>query len=389
MSIILTTQLLYLNRFRGFGSPQGFAVTENMINEVAEKLGIDQATIRTKNMYKENDTCLLSSELKDWYVPEMFDSMVKDFEFDKKRKEIEEFNRENLWKKRGMAITASKYGLAIGLKFLNQGAALCNIYTDGTVLLYTAGIEMGQGLNTKLIHIAANTLQIPESDIHISETATNTVPNGVPTAASVATDLQGGATMKACEVLAERIRPYREKNPNGKLSDWATAAFLDRVSLSATGFYATPNMDYDKEKNTGTLYTYFTTGVSASIVELDILTGDHTILRSDVYMDIGRSINYAVDVGQVEGAFVQGIGYYTIEDLLHVSANGALATKGPGAYKIPGSDDIPQQFNIRFLKDKEYKHLNNVKKSKGVGEPPLQLAFSVFLALKDAVSYAR
>ena len=197
------------------------------------------------------------------------------------------------------------------------------------------------------------------------------------------------AVQVACEKLAERLKPYREKNPAGTMSDWAAAAFNDRVGLSATGFYKTPNIDYDKSTNTGNPYPYFTNGLSASIVELDLMTGDHTILRSDVFMDLGRSINYSVDVGQVEGAFVQGIGLFTIEDLLHVSASGALATKGPGAYKIPTSADIPQEFNVKFLKDKEYKNLNNVKKSKGIGEPPLQLAFSVFLALRNAVYYAR
>ena len=240
---------------------------------------MDQAKIRWQNMYKENEACLTNAILRDWYLPEMFTETIQQVDIDSKRAEIERFNAENVWKKRGMSIMPTKYGLGYHLRCLNQGAALCHIYTDGTVLLYCAGVEMGQGLYTKLIHVAANTLQIPESQIYINETATNLTPNGVPTAASVTTDLQGGAVLNACEILFERLKPYREKNPNGCLADWAQAAFFDRVSLSATGFYKRPNIEYDKKTNTGNLHAYFTTGVALSIVELDVLTGDHTVLR--------------------------------------------------------------------------------------------------------------
>ena len=365
--------------------PQALASTELMITEVAEKLGIDQAKIRMQNMFKENATGLMNCKLLDWYLPEMFESQIDDMKYEKTCLEIDQFNSENSWKKRGMAIVPSRFAI---FKHLNQGAALCNIYIDGTVLLHSAGIEMGQGLYTKLTHIAANTLEIPEKLIYICETATNTIPNGTATAASVSTDIQGMAVQLACQTLAERLKPYREKQSTGTMADWAAAAFNDRVSLSAIGFFKTP----DDAKSTNIQdnpYSYFTNGLSVSIVELDLMTGDHIILRSDVFMDLGRSINYSVDVGQVEGAFVQGIGLFTLEDLLYVSANGALATKGPGAYKIPTASDIPREFNVKFLKDKEYENLNNVKKSKGIGEPPLQLAFSVFLALRNAVYYAR
>lgn len=340
-------------------------------------------------MYKEGDISIYDYPLNDWHMQEMFAKMMHDFDYETKRKEVEKFNAENVWKKRGLAIVPSKYGLGFGLKFLEQGAALVHIYTDGSVLIHTAGVEIGQGLNTKLIHLAANALRTPESQIYISETSTNTVPNGVPTAASLSTDLQGGAVLNACSILWDRLKPYRESNPNGKLVEWANAAFLDRVSLSATGFFKTSSSAYDRKTKKGTEYGYTTNGVAISMVELDVLTGDHTILRSDILMDLGKSINYSIDVGQVEGAFVHGIGLYTIEDLLHVSVNGAMATKGPGAYKIPTAEDIPQEFNVKFLKDKEYKHLENEKKWKGIGEPPLQLAFSVFLALRDAVVSAR
>lgn len=360
-----------------------------MITEVAEKLGMDENKLRMQNFFKENDLCIFNSAVTDWHVPEMFTQMLADVDFEARRREIDKFNESNVWKKRGMSILPSKFWLSFGLKFMNQGAALVSIYTDGTVLVNTAGVEMGQGLNTKLIHLAANALRIPESQIYISETSTSNVPNGLPSAASVTTDLQGGAVLNACEILWERLKPYYEAKPNGTLADWAHAAFFDRVSLSATGFYKTPNINYDAEKNIGNIFNYMTNGVAVSIVELDVLTGDHTILRSDIIMDLGKSINYSIDLGQVEGAFVQGIGLYTLEDVLHVSATGAMATKGPGAYKIPTAQDIPQEFNVKFLKDKEYPNLNNLKKSKGIGEPPLQLAFTVFMALRDAVISAR
>lgn len=359
-----------------------------MITEVAERLGIDQAEFRLRNMYKQNDNSIYNTILADWHMQEMFTQAINDFDFYSKRNEIERFNADNKWKKRGLAIVPSNFKLGFSLKIYEQGSALVHIYTDGSVLIHTGGVEMGQGLNTKLIHLAANALEIPETQIYINETSTNTIPNAVATAASIATDLQGGALLNACEILLDRLRSFKESNPSGTLADWASAAFLSRVSLSATGFYKTNSM-YDKETKTGTMFNYTTTGVAISMVELDVLTGDHTILRSDIIMDIGKSINYSVDVGQVEGAFVQGIGLFTCENLLHLSTSGALASKGPGTYKIPTAEDIPQEFNVKFLKDKEYKRLENAKKWKGVGEPPLQLAFSVFLALRDAVIYAR
>jgi xanthine dehydrogenase/oxidase len=359
-----------------------------MITQIAEQLSMDQTKLRIQNMYKEGNICFANGVLNDWYVPEMFETIIC-VDYAEKKREIEKFNETNVWKKRGIAVIPMRYGVAFGPAFLNQGAASCMIYTDGSVLIHAGGIEMGQGLNTKLIHIAANTLQIDESQIYICETSTSTIPNAVPSAASASTDLIGVAVMKACEILAERLRPYRTQMPDENLAKWANCAFMDRVSLVAHGFQKTPNIDYDYEANTGTLYPYFTQGVASSIVELDVLTGDHTILRSDVLMDVGRSINYAVDVGQVEGAFVQGIGLFTIEDVLHGSASGGLATRGPGSYKIPTAECIPQEFNVKFLKNKEYKNLNNLKKSKGIGEPPLLLAFSVFLALRDAVMSAR
>jgi xanthine dehydrogenase/oxidase len=197
------------------------------------------------------------------------------------------------------------------------------------------------------------------------------------------------AVKNACQILYERLLQYREKNPNASIKEWARSAYMDRVNLSANGFYKTPDITYDYKNNTGRLFAYFTTGVAMSSVELDVLTGDHTILRSDIYMDIGNSINYSIDIGQIEGAFLQGIGWCTLEEILISSDNGASLTRGPGTYKIPGFRDIPQEFNIKILRDREYKNLKTIKSSKGVGEPPLFLGASVFFALRDAVIAAR
>ena len=223
--------------FRGFGSPQILAITETMVTEIVEQLGMDQTLIRSQNFYKENEKTIYDVPLTDWHLPEMFTQLATEFDMDSKRREVEKFNTENKWKKRGLSIVPSNYGLGFGVKFLEQGAALCHIYTDGSVLIHTAGVEIGQGLHTKLIHLAANTLQIPENQIYINETSTSTIPNGIPTVASLSTDLQGSAVLNACQILSDHLKPYRERNPNGNLASWASSAFIDRVSLSTTGYF--------------------------------------------------------------------------------------------------------------------------------------------------------
>ncbi len=364
-------------------------VTEVMISEAADKLNMHVDEIREKNMYKENELTHYNLPVEDWYIPEMWNEIQEYTGYKKQRKEIAEFNKNNRWKKRGIALIPTKYPVAFSQTYMNQASALVHIHTDGSVLLTHAGIEMGQGLHTKMIQIAANTLKISPDKIYISETSTDKVANGSASAASASTDLNGMAVLNACSELYERLSSYREKKPDGNLADWASSAYMDRVSLSAIGFYKTENLTYDIASNTGRFFPYFTSGVAISSVELDTLTGDHTILRSDIYMDIGNSINYAIDIGQIEGAFIQGVGWCTIEELLLQSSNGCSVTRGPGSYKIPSFRDIPQQFNVKILRDKEYKNLKTIKSSKGVGEPPLFLGASVFFALRDAVVSAR
>lgn len=220
---------------------------------------------------------------------------------------------------------------------------------DGSVLLSHGGTEMGQGLHTKMIQVASRALGIDVSKIHISETSTDKVPNTSATAASAGSDLNGMAVLQACETLAKRIQPFKEKNPNGKWEDWVLQAWIDRVSLSATGFHATPDIGYNIKDNTGRAFNYFTYGAACTEVEIDCLSGDHQVIRSDIVMDLGESLNPAIDIGQIEGGFMQGYGLFTIEELIY-SPNGTLFSRGPGAYKIPGFGDIPQEFNVSLLK---------------------------------------
>lgn len=230
-----------------------------------------------------------------------------------------------------------------------QGGALVLIYTDGSVLISIGGIEMGQGLFTKMIQVASKALDLDVNKIHISEMATDKVPNSTATAASMSSDLYGMAVLDACNILKDRIEPYKNKNPDGKWEDWVIAAYLDRVCLSATGFYASPKIEYNPVTNSGRLFEYFTYGVASSEVIIDCLTGDHQVLRTDIVMDIGESINPAIDIGQIEGAFMQGYGFHTIEEMIF-SPSGEVLSRGPGAYKIPGFSDIPKIFNVSLLK---------------------------------------
>ena len=233
------------------------------------------------------------------------------------REEIEHFNANNRWKKRGISLIPVKYGIAFELPFMNQSGALIHIYKDGSVLLSHGGTEMGQGLHTKMIQVASQVLEVPMTQIHISGTSTNRVPNTSATAASCASDLNGMAVKDACETIMARLKPYRQQFPDGPWEVWVMKAYLDMVSLSATGFYYTPDLDYDFQTNTGNPFNYSTYGVGCSVVEIDCLTGDHTVLTTDIVMDLGQSLNPAIDVGQVEGAFIQGYGLFVMEQLIH------------------------------------------------------------------------
>ncbi|KAL7624279.1 hypothetical protein AAE478_005839 [Parahypoxylon ruwenzoriense] len=379
--------------FRGFGGPQGMFFAESYVSEVADRLGIPVEEFRQINFYKSNEETHFNQPLQDWHVPLMYKQVQEESDYAARRKAVAKFNAEHKWRKRGMALIPTKFGISFTALWFNQAGALVHVYHDGSVLVAHGGTEMGQGLHTKMITIAAQALQVPMEDVHISETATNTVANSSATAASASSDLNGYAIYNACEQINARLAPYREKlGSNATMKELAHAAYFDRVNLSANGFYKTPEIGYTWGENVGKMFFYFTQGVAAAEVEVDCLTGTWTCLRADIKMDVGRSINPAIDYGQIEGAFAQGLGLFTMEESLWLRNGpmaGSLFTKGPGAYKIPGFRDIPQVFNVSLLKGVTWENLRTIQRSRGVGEPPLFMGSAVFFAIRDALKSAR
>lgn len=379
--------------FRGFGGPQGMFIAETYMEEVADRLGMPVEKLRQINFYKDEELTHFNQPLGDWHVPLMYKQVQQETAYDDRRQAVGRFNDKNKWRKKGLALIPTKFGISFTALFLNQAGALVHIYHDGSILVAHGGTEMGQGLHTKLTQIAAQALSVPLENVFISETATNTVPNASATAASASSDLNGYAIFNACEQLNERLAPYRKKlGPNATMKELAHAAYFDRVNLSAQGFYKTPEIGYTWGENTGKMFFYFTQGVAAAEVEVDMLTGTWTCTRADIKMDVGQSINPAIDYGQIQGAFVQGMGLFTMEESLWLRNGpmaGTLFTRGPGAYKIPGFRDVPQVFNVSLLKDVEWKELRTIQRSRGVGEPPLFMGSAVFFAIRDALKAAR
>lgn len=379
--------------FRGFGGPQGMFIAESFMSEVADRLGMAVEEFREINFYKDDEETHFNQTIQDWHVPLMYKQVQEESDYANRRKAVEEFNASHKWRKRGLAIVPTKFGISFTALWFNQAGALVHIYHDGSVLVAHGGTEMGQGLHTKMTMIAAEALKVPMEDVYISDTSTNTVANTSATAASASSDLNGYAIWNACEQINARLAPYREKlGTKATMKELAHAAYFDRVNLSANGFYKTPEIGYTWGENKGKMFFYFTQGVTASEVEIDCLTGTWTCLRADIKMDVGRSINPAIDYGQIEGAFVQGMGLFTMEESLWLR-NGPMAgnlfTKGPGAYKIPGFRDIPQEFNVRLLNGVTWENLRTIQRSRGVGEPPLFMGSAVFFAIRDALKAAR
>ncbi|KAM6893551.1 xanthine dehydrogenase/oxidase [Xenentodon cancila] len=372
--------------FRGFGGPQGMMIAESWMTDVAQSLGRPTEEVQRLNLYVEGELTPYNQVLHGLTLDRCWDECLSQSGYKQRRVAIDLYNSQNRWTKRGIAMVPTKFGISFTATFLNQAGALVHIYTDGSVLLTHGGTEMGQGLHTKMVQVASRVLGIPCSKIHISETSTNTVPNTSPTAASASSDLNGAAVQNACEVLLKRLEPYKAKIPKGSWEDWVKAAYFDRVNLSANGFYKTPDLGYSFETNSGRAFNYFSYGVSCSEVEIDCLTGAHKNLSTTIVMDVGHSLNPAIDIGQVEGGFMQGLGLFTLEEL-HYSPSGALLTRGPGMYKIPAFGDIPTQFTVSLLRDAP--NDKAIFASKAVGEPPLFLAATVFYAIKDAISAAR
>ncbi|CAL3968529.1 unnamed protein product [Diplocarpon coronariae] len=381
--------------FRGFGGPQAMFIAETYMTAVAEGLNMSIDKLRLKNLYKVGEhTPFLQKIDKDWHIPMMLQQVRKEAQYDSRRAAIEKFNKEHKWRKRGMSMIPTKFGLSFATAVhLNQATASVKIYADGSILLHHGGTEMGQGLYTKMCQVAAQELNVPLDAIYTQDTTTYQSANASPTAASSGSDLNGMAVKNACDQLNERLQPFRETyGKDAPMRTLAHAAYLDRVSLAAAGYWKMPKIGYKwgsyDVKTVKPMYYYFTQGVAVSEVELDVLTGSHTVLRTDIKMDIGRSINPAIDYGQIEGAFVQGQGLFTMEESLW-TRSGQLFTRGPGTYKIPGFSDIPQEFNVSFLQGVDWSHLRSIQSSKGVGEPPLFLGATVLFALREAVCSAR
>uniref|UniRef100_A0A8C4LJC9 FAD-binding PCMH-type domain-containing protein n=1 Tax=Equus asinus TaxID=9793 RepID=A0A8C4LJC9_EQUAS len=369
---VCKTNLPSNTAFRGFGAPQAMLIAEQWMSEIAVTCGLPAEEVRRKNMYKEGDLTHFNQKLEGFTLTRCWDECLASSQYHARKSEIDKFNKENCWKKRGLCIVPTKFGINFAISFLNQAGALILVYTDGSVLLTHGGTEMGQGLHTKMVQVASRALKIPTSKIYISETSTNTVPNTSPTAASISTDLNGQAVYEACQTILKRLEPFKRKNPSGSWEDWVIAAYQDAVSLSATGFYKAPEVTYSFETNSGYLFNYFSYGVACSEVEIDCLTGDHK--------------QQSLSALQVEGAFVQGLGLFTLEELQY-SPEGSLYTRGPSTYKIPTFGSIPIEFRVSLLRDSPNKKA--IYASKAVGEPPLFLAASIFFAIKDAIHAAR
>ncbi|KAE9550987.1 hypothetical protein FO519_005802 [Halicephalobus sp. NKZ332] len=369
--------------FRGFGGPQGMFCTESMMKHVSEELNIDFDKFREKNFYNEGDCTPFGMHLWQCNVKRCWKECIELSNYYKRKEEIEKLNASSRYKKRGICITPTKFGIGFGFKQLNQAGALLHVYTDGTVLLSHGGMEMGQGLHTKMLQVASRCLDIPIEMIHIHDSATDKVPNASPTAASVGSDMNGLAVKDACEKILERLEPFKKKNPEGKWVDWVNAAYENRVSLSSTGFGIIHVEPVDFMNGKGAeLYGYCVYGTCVAEVEVDCLSGDHHVLQVDIVMDIGDSMNPAVDIGQIEGAFVQGYGLFTMEEL-RVRPDGIRLTRGPGNYKIPSADDVPRHFYVKLLKGSSNKRA--IFSSKAVGEPPLFLGSTIFFAIREAV----
>uniref|UniRef100_A0A8C7RBC6 xanthine dehydrogenase n=1 Tax=Oncorhynchus mykiss TaxID=8022 RepID=A0A8C7RBC6_ONCMY len=382
--LVCKTYLPSYTAFRGFGGPQGLMVMESVLHEVAVKCGLPPQKVREINMYREEE-CY--THYKQLFSPRdmlrCWDECLDKAGYHDRLQAIQQFNTSNRWKKRGISAVPMKFGVGFSKGFFNQGAALVNIYKDGSVLVAHGGTEMGQGINTKALQIASHILKVPMSSIHIKETCTGNVPNAAPSAASFGTDAVGMAVKDACEKLMRRLKPFMENHPKYTWQQWVINQHPpDYNKVNMMG----PHTDMDWENSEGPAYYYFTFGACCSEVEIDCLTGDHKNLRTDIVMDVGRSLNPAIDIGQIEGGFVQGIGLYTIEEL-QFSLEGVLMTRGPSQYKIPALCDVPPQFNVHLLANAQNPHA--IYRSKGIGEPPVFLASTIFFAIKEAVAAAR
>lgn len=392
--------------YRGFGGPQGMMTIEHIMDEIARYLGKDPLEVRKANYYggEGRDVTHYYQTVEDNFLPEITEQLEQSSDYHARRKAIAEFNKQSPILKKGLAITPVKFGISFTATFLNQAGALIHIYTDGSIHLNHGGTEMGQGLNIKVAQIVAQEFQVDVERIQITATNTDKVPNTSPTAASSGTDLNGKAAQNAALTIKQRLIDFASSHfkvspeevifKNGMImirdeimtfESFVQLAYFNQVSLSSTGFYRTPKIYYDHEKARGRPFYYYAYGASCSEVILDTLTGEYKILRADILHDVGASLNPAIDIGQVEGGFLQGVGWLTTEELVW-NEQGRLMTNGPASYKIPAIADMPIEFHTHLLENRANPE-DTVFNSKAVGEPPFMLGMSVWSALKDAISY--
>ena len=397
--------------FRGFGGPQGAFAMEHLIDSIARHLGRDPLAVRQANFYGvgERNVTPYGQAVEDNIIAPLVQRLADDCAYAERRAAIAAFNATSPVLKRGLALTPLKFGISFNVAHFNQAGALVHVYTDGSVLVNHGGTEMGQGLNTKVAQVVAHALGLPLDRVRVTATDTHKVANTSATAASTGTDLNGKAAQHAARQIRDRLAGLyaarhggtaeavvfadgQVRGPGGPALPFEALvqqAYTARLQLWSDGFYATPGLHWDRERLQGRPFFYFAYGAACSEVLVDTLTGEHRVLRADVLHDVGASLNPAIDIGQVEGAFIQGQGWLTMEELRWQPDDGGrqagrLLTHAPSTYKIPTANDLPVDFNVRLYG--EANPADTVHRSKAVGEPPILLPFSVFLAIRDAVS---
>jgi xanthine dehydrogenase large subunit len=390
--------------FRGFGGPQGAFATEYIIDSMARELGVDPLDLRKRNFYgkHERNQTPYGQIVEDNVIQELVEQLETSSDYRQRRNSIEEFNTQSPLIRKGLALTPVKFGISFNVRHFNQAGALVHVYTDGSVLVSHGGTEMGQGLHTKVLQVVANELGISVDRVRISATDTSKVANTSATAASTGADLNAKAAQQAAMQIRQRLTDFIGEKFNVSATDVVFAAnqvsagervwsfdelipmaYQDRLQLWSDGFYKTPGLSWDHESLTGNPFYYYAYGAAVSEVAIDTLTGEFRLLRADLLHDAGNSINPAIDKGQVEGGFIQGMGWLTSEELVW-NDDGRLMTHAPSTYKIPAVSDCPVDFRVELFNNKNVK--DSIMRSKAVGEPPLLLAFSVFFAIRDAIA---
>jgi xanthine dehydrogenase large subunit len=399
----LRTNTVSNTAFRGFGGPQGMMFAERVMDAIAVETGLDPLDVRKRNLYgRGRDVTPYRQKVKDNIALEIIEALEKSSSYRARRKKIAVFNKKNTVLKKGIALTPVKFGISFTLTCLNQAGALVHVYTDGSVHLNHGGTEMGQGLYIKVAQVVAEVFGISAERVRITATTTGKVPNTSPTAASSGSDLNGMAAKIAASTIKARIIDFAAKewkvaksrikfergqvligNQRISFGELAKKVQAGRVSLSSTGFYSTPKITWDRPKGHGNPFFYFAYGASCSEVTIDTMTGEMRVDRVDILHDVGRSLNPAIDMGQIEGGFVQGMGWLTTEELVF-DDKGHLRTHAPSTYKIPCASDVPADFRVK-LYESGGNPADSIYRSKAVGEPPLMLPISVWCAIADAV----